>query len=153
ITNGWQWTDESRQLWQQNFGKYHPLNFGIGSERTQHLIWRIDNGELAMAPKVIVILIGTNNIGVNSPEEVARGIEYITAICRNECNCKILLMGIFPRGKDAKEEAVARQRREIEQVNTMLSRIPSKLFDEGHIRFLDLKDKFLQENGTISSDL
>ena len=61
ITDHWpRWSKES---WAQ-FAKYKPLNFGIGGQHTEHILWRIRNGELeGIHPKVVVLLLGTNNIG------------------------------------------------------------------------------------------
>src|SRR5437660_2523730 len=52
-----------RQLWQTTFGQYHPLNLGADGETIQGLLWRVDHGEIdGISPKVIVILVGTNNV-------------------------------------------------------------------------------------------
>ncbi len=61
ITNGW---SRQTELWEKSFGKYKPANFGIGGDRTQHVLWRIENGELeGIHPKAVVLMIGTNNSG------------------------------------------------------------------------------------------
>jgi hypothetical protein len=62
ITNGWEWYGQS--TWNAHYGSMHAVNYGIAGDRTQHLIWRIENGEVAgLKPKVVVLMIGTNNLG------------------------------------------------------------------------------------------
>src|SRR5687768_6223587 len=59
ITDGWPRSGEWSWL---KFAPYKPANFGIGGDRTEHLLWRITNGELdGIKPKVTVLMIGTNN--------------------------------------------------------------------------------------------
>ncbi len=75
ITAGW-----TRQpaIWEKAFGAYDPVNFGIGGDRTQHVLWRIENGELeVIKPKAVVLMIGTNNAGADSAEDIAKGITAI----------------------------------------------------------------------------
>ena len=67
ITAGW---GGQKAIWTTAFGEYEPANFGIGGDRTQHVLWRITNGELdGINPKVTVVMIGTNNIGHFPNEE------------------------------------------------------------------------------------
>src|SRR5215212_2573547 len=62
ITRRWEATH--RESWDKNFGGWRAANFGAGGDRTQNVLYRIRNGELdGVNPKVIVLLIGTNNVG------------------------------------------------------------------------------------------
>jgi hypothetical protein len=67
ITQGWE-GKESKEVWEKEFGKFGPANFGIGGDRTEHLKWRITEGkELeGIRPKTVVLMIGTNNMGPSS---------------------------------------------------------------------------------------
>ncbi|MFM9147432.1 MAG: GDSL-type esterase/lipase family protein, partial [Verrucomicrobiota bacterium] len=79
ITAGWA---RQADLFNKEFGAYKAANFGIGGDRTQHVLWRVENGEFeGIKPKVVVLMIGTNNAGVaeNSPEQIAAGIRNIIA--------------------------------------------------------------------------
>jgi len=69
--------------------------------KTEHVLWRIENGELeGIDPKVIVLMIGTNNSGSNSPDQISEGVEKIVGDFRSKLpKSKILLLAIFPRGK------------------------------------------------------
>lgn len=140
ITAGWFW-DGNKEIWDHAFGRYQPANFGIGGDRTQHVLWRIEHGELDhVRPRVVVLLIGTNNIG--DPEsDIVAGVKAIAAsIHRKLPQSKLLLLGIFPRSSD---------RRKIREVNATLA----KLDDRRSTRFLDIGDRFLSPDGTPSPDI
>ena len=73
ITQGW-----PGELLHERFGKYRVANFGIGGDRCENVLWRLENGELAnTSVKVIVLLLGTNNSGMNTPEEMALGVATV----------------------------------------------------------------------------
>ncbi len=150
ITEGWVWAPLSRDLWKDKFEQYNPANFGIGGDRTQHVLWRIDHGELdSIKPKVIVLLIGTNNVGSNPPAEVARGIGNIIKQSREKTGAKILLMAIFPRGEDPANDGTKYQRKWISDVNDDI-----KKFDDGkNVRHLDINEKLVQKDGKIAHEI
>src|SRR5260370_4636658 len=76
ITAGW--GGAGKEVWAKSFGQYTPANFGIGGDRTQHVLWRIENGELdGLKPKAAVIMIGTNNTRGDSAESIAKGVTKI----------------------------------------------------------------------------
>ena len=70
ITNGW----ENQKAWQEYFGAFKPVNLGIGGDQTGHVLWRITDGhELDnLKPKAAVIMIGTNNTGGHTAEQIAK---------------------------------------------------------------------------------
>lgn len=137
---------QSPDIWEKHFGAYQPANFGIGGDRTQHVLWRIDNGELdGISPKVVVLMIGTNNIG-SSAEEITRGDKKIVEQIHQKLpNTKLLLLGIFPRSANATDPARAK----IKAVNAELA----KLDDGNKTRYLDIGDKFLDPNGNITKEM
>ena len=98
ITDGWR--GRGQDVWKERYGTLHAANFGIGGDRTQHVLWRLQNGELdGYTPKVAVVMIGTNNLGSNTDDEIADGIKAVVAeIKKQQPKTKILLLGIFPRG-------------------------------------------------------
>lgn len=68
ITQGWE--GKGRMVWEKYYGNRNAVNLGIGGDRTQHVIWRLDNGNIKdISPEVAVIMIGTNNSGSNFLEE------------------------------------------------------------------------------------
>jgi lysophospholipase L1-like esterase len=111
ITRRWQGTDypEHKQNWDANFHGWNAANFGWGGDTTQNVLWRLEHGELdGVNPKVVVLMIGTNNVGnVPSHDEAARiddisgGIRAILNVVRNKApRAKVILMGITPRNED-----------------------------------------------------
>jgi lysophospholipase L1-like esterase len=144
ITSGWR--TKYPKHFQQEFGKYNAVNFAIGGDRTQHVLWRVQNGTLAgLKPKAVVLMIGTNNAGeaANSPQQIATGIRnIIKAIHKRSPSTNVLLLGIFPRGAvkaDAK--------------NMEVNAIIAKFHDGRRIHYLDLRKHFLTSKGEISRDL
>lgn len=135
ITEGWEWGD-APAIWRKLYEPLHAANFGISSDRTQNVIWRItEGGELeGVRAKVAVVMIGTNNIGHDKTDEIAAGVERIVRIVQEKSPAtKVLLLGIFPRtmgGPDAANHVTA--------VNARLA----KLDNGSSIRFLDIGDKF-----------
>ena len=141
ITAGW---NGQKAIWEKAFGSYTPVNFGIGGDRTQHVLWRIENGELeGIKPKAVVLMIGTNNSGTDPAEGTARGVtKIVETIRQKQPQAKILLLAIFPRGEKPNPNP-GRDK------NIAVNKIISKLDDGKHVFFLDIGDKFLQPDGTL----
>lgn len=143
ITAGWR---GQKQTWEKAFGQYKPANFGIGGDRTQHVLWRITNGELeGITPKAAVLMIGTNNSGSDPAEEIANGIKKIVEFIRTKSPAtKVLLLAIFPRGEKPNP-----QRQKISQVNSAIARL-----DDGQsVFYLDIGDKFLQGSDSLTREI
>jgi len=126
-------------LLQKTCGKAQVTNFGIGGDRTENVLWRLDRGELdKTSPKVIVLLIGTNNMGFNTPAEIAEGVAAVIARLQVKCpSAKILLVGIFQKKDTPAEKIVA--------TNALLA----KLDDGKGIRYRDFGALFLDEQGKL----
>lgn len=148
ITEGWH---KAPHIWDHFFGKYQPANFGIGGDQTQHVIWRLENGELdGIHPRVVVLMLGTNNTSRNTGAEIAAADRKIVEMIRQRLpGTKVLLLAIFPRGprKDWQgqvEDAAARMA-VIRDANAALARL-----DDGqNVRFLDINARFLADDGSI----
>jgi lysophospholipase L1-like esterase len=149
ITEGWHW-DDNWKIFRDHFDKYIPANFGIGGDRTAHVLWRIDNGELDhISPKAVVLLIGTNNIGYPAPD-ILKGDEKIVAEIRQKLpDTKLLILGIFPRGEDPHDPKTAEMRDKIKFVNAGLA----KFDDNDKTRFLDIDQSFLKPDGTLPKEI
>lgn len=142
------WRNRGNAVWEKYYGPRHAANFGIGGDRTQHVLWRIENGELdGIDPKVIVLMIGTNNSGSDSPDQISEGVEKIVAIMRAKCpKSKILLLAVFPRNKPTdKPEQIDR----IHKVNERIA----KLNDGKMVTFLDINHVFLGADGKVPKDI
>jgi lysophospholipase L1-like esterase len=74
ITAGW--ASKGKDVWQERYGNRNAANFGIGGDRTQHVLWRAMDGELEnVHPKVVVLMIGTNNSNSDPADQIAAGSE------------------------------------------------------------------------------
>ena len=150
ITEGWNKQGQTSTTYEEHYGMYQPANFGIGGDQTQHVLWRIENGELdGIHPKVVVLMIGTNN-SRDTAENILKGDKkIIEEIHRKLPNSKLLILGIFPRGADPKDPNVAALRAKLNAVNVELA----KLDDGKRTRYLDLGPKFLEPDGTLSKEI
>lgn len=146
ITDGWR-GNAGKEAWKQNFEPLKAVNFGIGGDRTEHVLWRIQNGELeGIAPKACVLMIGTNNLGANSADEIVEGIKTIVGeMQKRQPKAKILLLGIFPRS----EKPEAPQRAKIKDINAKIA----KLDDGKTIKYLDIGEKFLEKDGSLTREI
>lgn len=134
------------EVWEKYYGARKAVNIGYGWDRTENVLWRLRHGEVdGIAPKVVVVMIGTNNAGINTVDEIAAGV---TAIC-DELHlrlpvAKILLLGIFPRGP--KPDAM---REKLQAVNDRIA----TLHGRGGVTYLDIGKVFLEADGTISKEI
>lgn len=150
ITHGWE--NGGKAVWQEHFGAYKALNLGYSADRTEHVLWRLDNGELeGYQPKLFVIMIGTNNNGHRKPqqESTADTVAGIQAILgrleKKDPQSKVLLLAIFPRGATPQDALRVRN----EAVNAEIQ----KLADSKRVFWLNINDKFLQPDGTLSKEI
>ena len=150
ITHGWE--GGGKEVWAQNFGAYKALNLGYGGDRTEHVLWRLDNGELdGYQPKLLVLMIGTNNTGhrplvQETPEDTAAGIKAILdKIGQKSPATKVLLLAVFPRG--AKPDDALRVRND--KVNALI-----KGYADGQrVIFLDFNKTLLEPDGTLAKEM
>jgi lysophospholipase L1-like esterase len=148
ITEGW--GGGGKKVWAEEYGKLDPANFGISGDQTEHVLWRIANGELdGISPKVVVLMIGTNNIGYPADQIAAADTKIVEQIHAKLPDTKLLLLGIFPRGADPTNTGTAGMREKIKTVNLALA----KLDDGSKTRYLDIGDKFLTPEGALGKDI
>ena len=143
ITDLWR---NSTETYATYFGKYKVGNFAISGDTTQGVLWGLQNGEgVGFQPKAIMMMIGTNNSGGNTGPEIAEGVGAIVYELRKDFpNAKILLLAIFPRNAPTSNNR---------KVNAEASAIYSKLADNQHVFFMDIGQKFLSPDGTISTEI
>jgi lysophospholipase L1-like esterase len=147
ITDFWQAGDRGGPLLQSLYGPRNVIDYAISGDRTEHVLWRLQHGELqGLHPKLAMLMIGTNNLGESSSQEIADGITQIVQTYRTQCpDMHVLLLGIFPRAPSP----AAPERAKIKEINAIIS----KLDDGAHVTYLDIGDKFLQPDGTLSTDI
>jgi len=125
------------------FGEFKVTNIGYGWDRTENVLWRLRHGEVdGIHPRVVMVMIGTNNMNINTTEEIAAGV---SAICEElhvrRPESKILLIGIFPRGAkaDAGRDKIAGVNREL-----------AKLDGTRNITYMDIGRVFLEPDRSIA---
>jgi lysophospholipase L1-like esterase len=157
ITEGW---IRAPHIWEHFYGKLDPANFGIGGDQTQHVIWRIENGELdGLHPKVLILMLGTNNTAAHTAAEIAAADEKIVRMIHAKLpETKVLLLAIFPRGarKDRQGNITPaaitdadKRMAVIQGANELLA----KLDNGNDVRFLDIGARFLGQDGKIPFSL
>ena len=152
ITDYWE-EEVGTNVWRELGAKYRIINMGVSGDRTEHVLWRFEQGQLeGIKAKVAVVMIGTNNSGKKkdgseaySDTDILEGVTaVVTEIRRRQPATKILLLGIFPRGKTFNA-----QRGRLLEINQALA----KLDDGKDIFFLDFGSQLIEKNGSISKDI
>jgi lysophospholipase L1-like esterase len=151
ITQGWE--GAGKEAWAKTFAPMKAVNLGIGGDKTGHVLWRITEGkEIApLKPKLAVIMIGTNNTGRDTAEQIAGGIKAIVAELRKQKpEMKILLLGVFPRSGPGADRAAQltpadKLQPKIKQINDIIAKM-----DDGKMVFYkDIGPKFLEPDGSL----
>ena len=142
ITEGW---EGAREQLQSLVGLRSAANLGVGGDRTQHVLWRLEQAPLsAIKPKVVVVMIGTNNIYDDSADDIVAGIRAVAELIHQQCPySEILVLDIPPRGEPADSA-----RAKIAQINTELAQ---GAWPE-HARFVRVGDQFLRADATIDPE-
>jgi N-acetylglucosamine-6-sulfatase len=146
ITDSWRHAGQT--LWDQHFAPHKAANFGISGDTTGGVLWRMQNGELqGYKAKLIVMMLGTNNVSRNHPnDEIVEGLRLILQEFRTrQPQARVLLLGIFPRAV----EATHAYRAAIKDINSKLA----KLADNKNVYFMDIGDKFLTGDGTLTPEI
>jgi lysophospholipase L1-like esterase len=157
ITQGWE--GAGKNVWAEFYGKRNAVNLGIGGDRTQHVLWRLDHGNIdGINPKLAVLMIGTNNSGSNTSEQIAEGVKLIVEKLRSKLpNTKVLVLGIFPRAdnfdanKNKTEKGTPSDAKR--KVNEGANEIIKKLADNKMVFYMDIGPKFLEPDGTLSREI
>ena len=163
ITQGWEKTGEKggKEVWDKYWAPLNAANFGVGGDRTEHVLWRLEHGNFdGLKPKEIVLMIGTNNTGHQgrpekeldgaiyqcTAQQTAEGVKAIVDKLKEKCpGAKILLLAIFPRGATPADK----MREQNEETNAIIK----NLADNKTVFYMDIGAKFLQPDGTLSKDI
>ncbi len=149
ITDSWNWDSSRKTIFKKYFGQFTSANFGIGGDKTQNLLWRLQHGlRGSLDPKVVVILIGVNNIDQSHPtaEQLTDGVLAVVKQTQNNYpNAEIILNGIFP----FEQKADSINRALVIQTNQLLA-AQSQL---ARVQFVDFGEVFLDDNGAIPESL
>jgi cephalosporin-C deacetylase-like acetyl esterase/lysophospholipase L1-like esterase len=153
ITRRWGTSDPQYQElydnWKKNFQGWNAADFGWGADKTQHILWRLQNGELdGVHPKVVVVMAGTNNVGRASPlgdaparaADVARGVAAIVGeIRRRAPEATVIVTGITPRNDNRDVNVV------IDDANQRIA----KLADGKTIRYININHELADREGNL----
>ncbi len=147
ITNGWE--DVGKDVWQKYFGDIDTLNLGFSGDRTENVIWRLQNDALkGVSPDLAVIMIGTNNTGhrLDSPEAIRNGVSVIIDELQKQTpDTKVLLLAIFPRSATPEDE--------LRQNNSKTNILLEQLAQQKGVMFDSFNQAFLTEDGTLTTEI
>jgi beta-glucosidase len=147
ITQGWE--GAGGEVWAKYYAPRKAMNLGFNRDKTENVLWRLDNGEIdGIAPKLAVLLIGTNNTGLrrDQPQDITDGIKAICdKLLTKLPHTKILVMAILPR---------AEKPTDWERVNNdAANKLIAKLADDKRIFFMDINAKLLGADGMLATDI
>ena len=159
ITAGW--SGKGKEEWAKSWAPLNAANFGIGGDRTEHVLWRLEHGNFdGLKPKLVVLMIGTNNTGhvgraqkeLNgavyhcTAEQTAEGVKAILDHLHQKMpETKVLILGIFPRGPGPQDP----MRQQNEATNALIA----KFADGSKVHYLDIGKAFLEPDGTLSKEI
>ncbi|MGJ8694164.1 MAG: platelet-activating factor acetylhydrolase IB subunit [Thalassotalea sp.] len=144
ITHAWE--NKGKAVWADYYQSRNALNLGFSGDRTEQVLWRLQHGAVDnISPKLVVLMIGTNNTGHRDDpaQQTAAGIKaIIDELATRLPTSKVLLLAIFPRGKDKTDPK--------RQLNTQINELIAKYDSDQQVRFLNINDIFLDDNGVLS---
>ena len=147
ITQGWE--KEGKAVWQRHYAQYNALDLGFGGDRTENVLWRLQQGEIdGISPKVAVLMIGTNNAGHRgeAPEITAAGIKrLLDEIAQRLPNTRVLLLAVFPRGEKPDDG--------LRRLNDSVNQLIAGFADGRRVHFLNINAALLEADGTLSKDV
>jgi lysophospholipase L1-like esterase len=147
ITDWWRQENRGLPVWNEYFAPLEAANFGIAGDTTQGVLWRMQNGELdGFQAKLVVLMLGTNNINRNANDDIAAGDRaIIQEFLTRQPEAKVLLLGIFPRGAAADNPF----RASIAEINKRLA----AMADNSRVFYMDIGRQFLAPDGTLPADV
>jgi len=157
ITHGFD--KAGKAVWDKYYAPRNAVNMGFSGDRTEHVLWRMEHGELdGISPKLAVIMIGTNNSGGDdhTAEQIADGIKAIVCQLRTKLpETKVLILAIFPRGDAAQRKDKAHGAIFNDQwaKNNQASELASKMADGKMIFYLDINKVFLNDEGELTREI
>jgi len=143
------WENGGKGVWNQYYATREAANFGVSGDRTENVLWRLDHGNFdGLSPKLIVIMIGTNNTGhrKDPAADTAAGVAAILDRLKVKCpDSKVLLLAIFPCGEKADDEGRV--------INDAANTLIEKMADGKRIVYKDIGKVFLDDKGVLKKDL
>lgn len=135
-----------RRFWNIHFSHIPAFNFAMAGDRTQHLLWRLEQGQVEnMRPQMVLLMIGRNNQSHNdSAKDIIAGVTEVVNQYRKRCpDAVIYLQSIIPGGSHTGEE---------QEITRDVNKGIAQLADGRHIVFLDISEIFLLEDGSLNRE-
>ena len=137
--------------WQKHFGTLKTVNIGIGGDKTQNVLWRLDHGGVAgLEPRAVVLLVGNNNMFFTPEtgiEAAARGIKACADNLREKFpQAPLVLVKVFPAhapGNPFYED--------IRKVNAALDGLA--LESDPLVELLDISGEMVDADGRLKAGL
>ena len=141
------------EVWEEFFGGRSVLNLGFGFDRTQNMIWRVENGEMAnQSPRLIIVNAGTNNFSVtpnydgDTPEVAFAGVKKLIETLKVHApEAQIVVTSVLPRSPQRLQIL-------INELNRLLKEYIESTADSKLV-FLDVAEKFLYPDGSFNPEL
>ena len=161
---GGEW-EPLKTVWARHYAPRKAINLGYSGYRTENILWNLQHGELDFTtpPKVITLLIGTNNTDnqhypvVHTGEQVFAGTKAIVELIRQRHpTTKILILAILPCGGPHDQTTYQRKYNRSDAgiaANRRANELSAKLADDQHVFWLDAGKVFLRPDGSINTDL
>lgn len=143
--------------------EYYPdmnyINRGIGSNETKDILERLDTNVIDIAPKTIVFLAGTNDIGhgVAEADILANMQEIFVTLAESLPNVKILVQSVYPTREldnlNSKNLVSVRPNAAINQLNQKLQKLCEVLADKGvNIHYIDTHSVLTDDEGKLDTN-
>lgn len=152
------WEADGKKVWEKYYSKRNAMNFGISADHTAHVLWRLENAPMnSISPKIVIILIGTNNLGLkksnnepfSTPNETVEGIQLIVNRVKDLYpTTKVVLMEVFPRSANANDPL----RLGVQQINKQLEAIYANNSVE-NVQLCSINDLLLNEKGELTKEI
>ncbi|MCM8527350.1 MAG: GDSL-type esterase/lipase family protein [Lentisphaeraceae bacterium] len=141
--------NKGKEVWKKYYEKRNALNIGFSGDRTEHVLWRLNNGAVdGIKPKLLVMMIGTNNTGhrQDKPEDTALGIKTILETLGKKLpDTKVLMLAVFPRGAKPDDK--------LRVINDGINNIIKSYADNKKVFWLDINQKFLTSDGVLEKSV
>lgn len=130
------------ETWRTTMEPEGFVNMGCGWDKIENVLWRVYHGELdGTDAENIVVMIGTNNIAFNTPDEIAEGIGHLVeAIETRQPDARIILAGLLPR-------------RNLEPTVATINRLLEQIAKDKGARYINPGIMMLQSDGKIDESL
>ncbi len=140
------WEEPGLAVWNHYYAHRNAVNLGTGGDRTEHVLWRLQHGNIeGISPKLAIVMIGQNNGTHNTGDEIGAGVTAIVELLREKLpTTKLLLLAIFPRREKPTEERAV-----LARANAIIS----ALADDKNIFYMDVNHLFLRADGSIPASL